>query len=590
LIIIDLPHWIKISFLKAFFQCLIFLSAVCLSGKAQYSRYVVQLRDKNQTPYQISNPSVFLSDASIQRRQRQHIEIDSTDLPVNPTYLENISGIPNVLVLNYSKWLNQVLIKTTDPGAIALVSVLPFVAGVSPVATRTEPRKQDSIEVKVNGETFILKKNSVRKETGAGAALASRGMLGNAIDYGSNYAQIHLHEGEWLHNLGFLGQRMTIAVIDAGFQAYLTNPVFDSLRINNRILATYDYVNLKSSVNEENEHGAYCLSILAANQPGVMTGTAPDANYLLLKSEDPYSEFPVEEQNWIAAAEFADSAGADLITTSLGYAYFDISVFNQDYVERNGHTTMITKAANLAVAKGMIVTASAGNSGSADDESKFIGCPADGDSVIAVGATNTKGIIAGFSSWGPNSSGQIKPDLVSVGEGTVVARTDGVPALGNGTSFSNPNLAGLIVCLWQAFPEFNGHDIIDATKKSASQYKNPDNQYGYGIPNFRIAYQILLEKKLLSTVINSPDLPPVSVYPVPFGDQFTVVIKPSQTATASIQLIDAGGRILEAKTMQVLTGQVSTVQFFLLNNLPKGVYMIHYDDGHYSKTIKSIKL
>jgi serine protease AprX len=576
--------------LKAFLQCLIFLSAVSLTGNAQYSKFVVQLRDKSQTPYQISNPTAFLSEASLQRRLRQHISIDSTDLPVNPAYLQTIAGIPNVFVLNYSKWLNQVLVKTTDPGAVAQVSALPFVIGVSPVATRTEPRKKDSIEIKVNSETFLLKKNSVKKEAGTSSALAARGILGNAIDYGSNYAQIHLHEGEWLHNHGFIGQHMTIAVIDAGFQAYLTNPVFDSLRVNNRVLATYDYVNLKSSVNEENEHGAYCLSILAANQPGVMTGTAPDANYLLLKSEDPFSEFPVEEQNWIAAAEFADSAGADLITTSLGYGYFDISAFNQDYPERNGHSTMVTRAANLAVAKGMIVTASAGNSGAADDDSKFIGCPADGDSVVAVGATDTKGVIADFSSRGPNSSGQIKPDLVSVGEGTVVARTDGIPALGNGTSFSNPNLAGLIVCLWQAFPEFNGHDIIDATKKSASRYKNPDDQYGYGIPNFRVAYQILMDKRLLSVVVNSPDLPPVSVYPVPFTDQFTVVIKPSQTAMANIQLIDASGRILETKSIQVNISQVSTVQFSLLNSLPKGVYMIHYDDGHYSKTIKSIKL
>jgi hypothetical protein len=575
--------------LKAFF--LSFFSAfICLNGNAQYSRFVIQLRDKDQTPYQVSNPSAFLSDASIQRRLRYQIPIDSTDLPVNPAYLQSIASIPNVFILNYSKWLNQVLVKTTDPNAISQVTLLPFVIGASPVATRTKPKKQDSIEVKINSETFQLKKNSVRNETGTGSAAAIRGIGGNAINYGSNYAQVHLHEGEWLHNLGFRGQRMTIAVIDAGFQAYLTNPIFDSLRSANRILATYDYVNLKSSVNEENEHGAYCLSILAANQPGVMIGTAPNANYLLLKSEDPFSEFPVEEQNWIAAAEFADSAGADLITTSLGYAYFDISVFNQDYPERNGHSTMITRAANLAVAKGMIVTASAGNSGAADDDSKFVGCPADGDSVVAVGATDIKGAIADFSSRGPNSSGQIKPDLVSVGEGTTVARTDGIPAIGNGTSFSNPNLAGLIVCLWQAFPEFNGHDIIDATKRSASRYKNPDDLYGYGIPNFRIAYQILQEKKLLSAVLNSPNLPPVSAYPIPFTDQFTVVIKPAQSATASIQLIDASGRILETKTVGVFASQISTVQFSLPNSLPKGVYLIHYDDGHISKTIKSIKL
>ena len=573
--------------MKALFFLLLVETLASLNAEAQYSRFVVQLRDKDHTPYQLSNPAAYLSDASIQRRSRYHIGIDSTDLPVNPDYLLSISQIPNVIVLNYSKWLNQVLVKITDPGAISNLSLLPFVIGVSPVATRSQTKQKDSLEVVVNKENLVLKQNSVRSESGTASA---HGNQGNAIDYGSNYAQIHIHEGEWLHNLGFRGQRMSIAVIDAGFNSYLTNPVFDSLRINNRILATYDYVNLKPSVNEENEHGAYCLSLLAANQPGVMTGTAPDANYLLLKSEDPSSEFPIEEQNWIAAAEFADSAGADLITTSLGYAYFDISSFDHDYAERNGHTTMITKAANLAVAKGMIVTASAGNSGTATDDSRFVGCPADGDSTIAVGATDTNGQIADFSSSGPNSSGQIKPDLVSVGEGTVVARTDGIPALGNGTSFSNPNLAGLVACLWQAFPEFNGHDIIDATKKSASQNAHPDNRYGYGLPNFRIAYQILMQKRLLSSVINAANLPPVSVYPVPFTDQFTVVIKPTQDVNAAIQLIDASGRIIETKSIEALANQVSTVQFNLLGSLPVGVYMIHYNDGHISKTIKSIKL
>jgi hypothetical protein len=576
--------------LKSSLLLLVFLALGCLYAKAQYSRYIVQLRDKDQTPYQLSNPAAYLSEAAIQRRSRQHIGLDSTDLPINPKYLDSIAKVPSVFILNYSKWLNQVLVKTTDPNAISEVNLLPFVLTISPVANRTEIKKQDSVKIKAYGETVVLKKNSVSNESGIASINAALSTKGNSINYGTNYAQIHIHEGEWLHNLGYRGQRMTIAVIDAGFQSYLTNPVFDSLRINNRILATYDYVNLKPSVNEENEHGAYCLSILAANQPGVMIGTAPDANYYLLKSEDPYSEFPVEEQNWVAAAEFADSAGADLITTSLGYAYFDNPIFDHDYAERNGHTTMITRAANLAVAKGMIVTASAGNSGGASDDTRYVGCPADGDSVVAVGATDSNGVIADFSSWGPNSSGQIKPDLVSLGAGAIVARTDGIPALGSGTSFSNPNLAGLIACLWQAFPEFNGHEIMDATKKSANKYMHPDDQYGYGIPNFRIAYQILLQKKLLSGVINSPDLAPVSAYPVPFTDQFVVVIKASQNAAANIQLIDASGRILKSKSIQVLANQVSVVQFSLLFMLPKGVYFIHYDDGHLSKTIKSIKL
>ncbi len=192
---------------------------------------------------------------------------------------------------------------------------------------------------------------------------------------------------------------------------------------------------------------ANCFSILAANLPGILIGSAPAANYWLFKTEDDLSETPVEEQNWIAAAEFADSVGVDLISTSLGYAYFDDSVYNLVYAERNGHGSLVTRGANLAVAKGIVVTAAAGNSGLEPTEKKYVICPADGDLVFAVGAVDKKGLIGNFSSWGPNASGQQKPDGVSVGVDAFFIGTDGNLYSGNGTSFANPNLAGLITCL-----------------------------------------------------------------------------------------------------------------------------------------------
>jgi subtilisin family serine protease len=195
------------------------------------------------------------------------------------------------------------------------------------------------------------------------------------------------------------------------------------------------------------------------------------------------------------AAEFADSAGADLITTSLGYGYFDDSVYNLTYAERNGHSSLVSRAANLAVAKGMIVTASAGNSGLETDDKKYVSCPADGDSVYATGAADFAGHIAGFSSWGPNGSGQVKPDGVSVGSGTSFIGTDGILYSGSGTSFSNPNLAGLICCLWQAFPEYNPHDILSAVPASSDQFNYPRDRYGYGIPDFEKACQFLMIKR-----------------------------------------------------------------------------------------------
>ena len=346
----------------------------------------------------------------------------------------------------------------------------------------------------------------------------------------------------------------------------------------------------KQAVYKEDEHGAYCLSVLAANEPGSMTGSAPGASYFLLRTEDVNSEFPVEEQNWAAAAEYADSAGADLISTSLGYDNYDDPNFDHPYADRNGHTTFITRAANFAVAKGMIVTASAGNSGLATDDSKFIGCPADGDSVVTIGATDYNGKIADFSSWGPNSSGQLKPDFVSIGQNTVVAQTNGVPALANGTSFSNPNLAGLFACLWQAFPEFSNHDIIEAARKSADRYNHPDNRYGYGFPNFRIAYELLQEKRLTAAFGNAAPGASLMIYPVPFRDQISVIFKPAITGMANLILIDAGGRIIDSKQIPVTMNQIGSVHFTLPYAYPDGMYFVRYDDGHTRKTLKSIKL
>jgi serine protease AprX len=415
------------------------------------------------------------------------------------------------------------------------------------------------------------------------------GTSGNALNYGNSYTQIHMHKGEWLHNLGFKGEGMIIAILDAGFREYLTNPAFDSVRNGNRVLGTYDYVNGKVSVNEEDLHGAYCFSIIAANEPGLITGSAPSAAFWLLKTEDTNSEYPVEEQNWVAAAEFADSAGSDLITTSLGYDYFNDPVFDHDYASRDGHSTLISRAANFAVTKGMIVTASAGNSGHGLGETKYIGCPADADSVLTVGAVDPNGIIAMFSSIGPNSGGSLKPNVVSLGEGTIVAQTDGSVTLGNGTSFSNPNIAGLVACLWQAFPEFNNHDIINAVQQSADRFVHPDNQYGYGIPDFQKAYQSLLIKKHFLQYISNPANPDISVYPVPFDRDFTVIYKPDITGTATLRLMDATGKTLETRSVAITAGIFGYTQFSNASRFPKGAYFIRYDDGHTRITLRTVR-
>ena len=212
----------------------------------------------------------------------------------------------------------------------------------------------------------------------------------------------------------------------------------------------------------------------------------PKANFYLYRTEDVSSESPVEEQYWAAAAERADSIGVDVISTSLGYNQFDNPVFNHTYADMDGNTTIAARAADFAAKKGMIVVVAAGNDGA--DTWHFISTPADADSVVAVGAVNASGIVAGFSSYGPSADGQVKPAVASVGVATAISSTDGQVVSGNGTSYATPNMAGLITCLWQAFPDFTNMEIIQAVIKSSSIYNAPNDRIGYGIPNFHIGF------------------------------------------------------------------------------------------------------
>jgi len=555
---------------------------VVLFSKAQSTRHIVEFTDKKGTQFSLGNPSAYLSAKSIARRTKQKISIDSTDLPLSKTYLDSIAAVPNVVIRNQSKWLNQILIITSDASALAKINSFPFVKSVkaiAPVARSTEDiiakKKDQTYEL---GNELLSRMNNGTKTEGV-----------NDIQYGGTFNQIHIHEGEYLHNLGFTGDGITIAVLDAGFQAYKTNPALDSMRLQGRVLGEWDYVMNEASVNEDYVHGAYCLSIIAANRPGSIVGSAPHASFWLLRTEDVYSEYPVEEQYWIAAAEFADSAGTDMISTSLGYNIFDDPSYNHTYPERNGNTTMITRAADFAAKKGIIVTASAGNDGQRTDDYKFVSCPADADSVLTVGAVNGAGTIAAFSCWGPNSAGKVKPNVVSVGQGTILANTIGNPIGGNGTSYANPNMAGLVACLWQAFPEFTNMEIIDAVQHSADRFLTPDERYGYGIPNFRIAYnQLLIERqrRKYATVLGNEWM---KAYPVPYSTNFNLLIKAPMDGKATIQLSNAMGQQLERQTLETDADHYYLINFAQAPVLAKGVYFIRYEDGKNKRTIKIVK-
>ncbi len=562
-----------------------------IHGQSSPSRYIIQLTDKKGSPFTLADPLAYLSAGSVQRRLRQQIVPDSTDLPIPPAYLDSIGAVPNVTLLNKSKWLNQVLIRTTDPAALARIRSFSFVRQSLPVAMGAVIPSQTGNAKKlvsgIQGMTTVRRVTGMKRKKGVGSE-ATAVAAGNLINYGSSFAQIHIHKGEYLHNLGFWGQGMTIAIIDDGFFGYLSNPAFDSVRSNGQILGSWDFVNGKKSVNEEDIHGMHCLSIIASNRPGLLVGSAPGAKFWLFKTEDLNSETPVEEQNWAAAAEFADSVGADMITTSLGYVNFDDPSLDHGYAQRDGHTAISTRAANFAADKGMIVLAAAGNSGADTGDTKYVGCPGDADSALTVGAVDVGGRIAAFSSWGPNSSGRIKPDVVSMGEGTAIANPDGSPTTGNGTSYSTPNMAGLVACLWQAFPEFTNHAILDAIRQSSSNALSPDGRYGYGLPDLQKAYGLLQEARGVNAIV-SRGSPWISAFPVPYTDDLTVVLQAQNSGNAGLSLIDAMGRTMERQSLTTVIGQWYTVHFASASGLSAGVYFIRYEAGRQHAVLRVVR-
>ena len=498
-----------------------------VSVSAQFTKYIIRFKDKAGTPFSIDNPSAYLSAKAIDRRTRQHIAIDETDLPVTPRYIDSVRLAGIVTILDTSKWLNQVCIATTDSVALAKINNMSFVVASQPLM------RPVSIHSITNNK-FNEQLNSITTSQGASN-------VQDFYNYGNSYAQIHIHEGEYLHDKGFHGEGMSIAILDAGFYHYLSLPAFDSVRNNNQVKETYDYVANELSVDEDYFHGMMCFSIMASNIPGQLVGTSPKADYYLYRTEDAYTESPVEEQYWAAAAERADSIGIDVISTSLGYDEFDNPVFNHTYADMNGNTTIAARAADFAAKKGIIVVIAAGNEGTSAWH--FITTPADADSVVAVGAVNTSGVIGSFSSYGPSSDGRVKPDVASVGVGTALSSTTGTIITGNGTSFATPNMAGLITCLWQAFPEFTNMEVIQAVKKSSSIYNAPDNRIGYGIPNFRIAYDDLNQQRALRNINTILGDDWIKVFPNPFKNNFNVAIKPQHTSNGVFKLYDASGKL-----------------------------------------------
>ena len=441
---------------------LVFALKICLGTFAQFTpgdtlKYRISLKDKAATDYSLQKPEMYLSKKSIERRKRQGLEIDSTDLPVCKKYVDAIRK-KGVHVLVTGKWDNFVTVSCNDSMLIAEIAGLPFV--------RSTERVWRGVAKRASERDSLINK-----------PLRTDSLYGPAI------TQIKMSHADRLHEAGFKGQGMTIAVIDAGF--HNVDKIEAMKNIN--ILGTRDFVNPEADIYAESSHGMSVLSCMAMNQPNVMIGTAPEASYWLLRSEDEYSENLVEQDYWAAAIEFADSVGVDLVNTSLGYYSFDDPAKNYRYRDLNGHYALMSREAAKAADKGIVVVCSAGNSGSGSW--KKITPPGDAENVITVGAVNKYGVLAPFSSVGNTADGRVKPDVVAVGLGSDVMGTDGNLRHANGTSFSSPIMCGMVACLWQACPELTAKEIIELVRRSGDRAVFPDNIYGYGIPDLWKAYQ-----------------------------------------------------------------------------------------------------
>ena len=507
------------------------------NGKSQLNKYVVFLKGKSETSFSLSQPSAYLSNKAIARRIRYNIAIDSTDLPVVKKHIDSIRLAGAVTILGSSRWLNAVLIQTTDANALNKINSFPFVQKKAGIALRTTVKSK------------IIKNNPI--VTPLSIPQRNLQQTADVFQYGASSAQVKIHNGDFLHNIGATGRNMLMAFLDGGFFGYLSNPLFDSVRLQNRFIATKDFVLNEVSVNEDNAHGMQCLSTVAANSPGVFTGSAPHASFFLFRTEDVFTEQIIEEYNWGLGAEYADSAGVDVISSSVGYTTFDNAAYDYTYAQLNGNSTVVSNYADMAAKKGLLVVNSNGNEG--NKAWKYLVAPADGDSVLAVGAVNSSNTIASFSSFGPTSDGQIKADVVSVGQGTTVSTTSGTPGTSNGTSFSAPNIAGLATCLWQLFPEVNNQKIITTLHKSSDKYTTPQAQYGYGLPDMKTAVGLLVAELSTATGIvnnctatiqwNSKDIASM---------QYKLERKlPGETTYSVIQTIAAKGTVFSTQNYSV---------------------------------------
>lgn len=512
--------------------------------------YVVTFKDKKNNDFSLDKPTEFLSERAINRRQKQGISLDETDLPVSRTYLEDLMAVPTVQILSVSKWFNDVVISLEDTTLIAKLTLKNYISGMKKLPG-SSAKSAHNVEK-------VLDTTSEDYD----------GMY-NSGDYGPAWRQISMLNADYLHSRGYMGEGMRIAVVDAGFSWVWSSKQFEHLYKSAAVVDVFDFVDKDKEVYESSIHGNYVLSTMASYTPGKMIGTAPFAEYILLRSEDGLKEYLREEYYWTEAAEFADSAGADIINTSLGYSLFDDSLQNHSWSDLDGETSRISISSSIAYGKGMLLFNSAGNSGA--NSWQKISVPADVENVISVAAVDSSARIADFSSRGPTADGRIKPDLAAMGQGVYIGTTDGNAAKSNGTSFSSPVLAGAAACLWQANPDKTREDIRKALVESASMFEKPDTSYGYGIPDM-LAADFLLKGGVKQNKTGNES---VSYFPNPCTDYLYIILRTEDDEMVEIEIVNNMGQQVGKYSKTVFGGSTS---YICLKNevsrLQSGLYIV----------------
>ena len=538
------------------------LLVVAMAVKAQIATniYWVKFVDKANSPYSIDNPEEFLSQRALERRARLGIAIDEYDIPVNPQYLQAVAEC-GAQIINPSKWLNGVSVYTESSDVVAAINALECVEQVRNCPNYPEAQRDKEIwlenEMKVSGKPVV-----------------ARDFYGGAHD---QVYQLRVNE---LHDLGYTGEGIHIAVLDGGFEGTPDQGCFDNMREEGRLLGVKDFVYGSETVYSQSRHGTSCLSTMAAYDPENMIGTAYRASYYLFHTEDGRSENIVEEYNWVSGAELADSLGVDVCSTSLGYIDFDMPQWDHHFEDYDGHTAPMSIGAEIAASRGMICMNSAGNEG---DGVCTLGIPADAEHIVTVGAVDSSGERADFSSVGPTYDGRIKPDVMAMGEGTYVASGYGSwwPYYnGDGTSFSCPVLAGAVACLRQARPYASVQEICDALRAAGNYANNPDNYYGYGIPDFVAALEMI--DNVVEENMGEDEI--LSVYPNP-GRNFRVALNDGQYGDNGFNGLVYG------MTGQVLcnTNNINELEA-VLNGLSSGVYQVKVDTERGSQVVKVVVL